>query len=88
MFYRTGGQIRQVPLEWNAASGEPQGDRARGIVTLAAMEGRFQGGRDAGVAIIGQPNVSHAPLGQSHRSARCTQLSRLRQISKLGSRAG
>jgi cytochrome d ubiquinol oxidase subunit I len=26
-------------------------------VTLAAMEGRFRGGRDAGVAVIGQPNV-------------------------------
>jgi cytochrome d ubiquinol oxidase subunit I len=27
-------------------------------VTLAAMEGRFNGGRDAGVAVIGQPNVA------------------------------
>src|SRR5262249_5337395 len=27
-------------------------------VTLAAMEGRFRGGRDAGVAVIGQPNVA------------------------------
>jgi cytochrome d ubiquinol oxidase subunit I len=27
-------------------------------VTLAGMEGRFEGGRDAGVAIIGQPNVA------------------------------
>ena len=27
-------------------------------VTLAAMEGRFQGGPEAGVAIIGQPNVA------------------------------
>lgn len=29
-------------------------------VTLAAIEGKFKGGRDAGVAIIGQPNaVTH-----------------------------
>jgi cytochrome d ubiquinol oxidase subunit I len=27
-------------------------------VTLAAMEGRFVGGREAGVAVIGQPNVA------------------------------
>ena len=27
-------------------------------VTLAAMEGKFQGGSDAGVAVIGQPNVA------------------------------
>ncbi|HTV55109.1 MAG TPA: cytochrome ubiquinol oxidase subunit I [Terriglobia bacterium] len=27
-------------------------------VTLAAMEGKFQGGPDAGVAVIGQPNVA------------------------------
>ena len=27
-------------------------------VTLAGMEGKFEGGRDAGVAIIGQPNVA------------------------------
>jgi cytochrome bd ubiquinol oxidase subunit I len=27
-------------------------------VTLAGMEGRFEGGRDAGVAIVGQPNVA------------------------------
>ncbi|HKF27816.1 MAG TPA: cytochrome ubiquinol oxidase subunit I, partial [Candidatus Binataceae bacterium] len=27
-------------------------------VTLAAMEGRFRGGGDAGVAVIGQPNVA------------------------------
>ena len=27
-------------------------------VTLAAMEGRFRGGQDAGVAVIGQPNVA------------------------------
>jgi len=27
-------------------------------VTLAAMEGRFVGGRDAGVAVIGQPNLA------------------------------
>ena len=27
-------------------------------VTLAAMEGRFHGGRDAGVAMIGEPNVA------------------------------
>jgi cytochrome d ubiquinol oxidase subunit I len=27
-------------------------------VTLAAMEGRFQGGTEAGVAVIGQPNVA------------------------------
>jgi cytochrome d ubiquinol oxidase subunit I len=31
-------------------------------VTLAAMEGRFRGGQDAGVAVIGQPNVAEQRL--------------------------
>ena len=31
-------------------------------VTLAAMEGRFQGGPEAGVAVIGQPNVAKQRL--------------------------
>ena len=31
-------------------------------VTLAAMEGRFTGGSMAGVALIGQPNVSARQL--------------------------
>ena len=42
----------------------PSGDQQAKIVgrhqpvTLAAMEGRFQGGTGAGVALIGQPNVA------------------------------
>jgi cytochrome d ubiquinol oxidase subunit I len=31
-------------------------------VTLAAMEGKFEGGTDAGVAVIGQPNVAEKRL--------------------------
>lgn len=31
-------------------------------VTLAAMEGKFEGGREAGVALIGQPNVAERRL--------------------------
>jgi cytochrome d ubiquinol oxidase subunit I len=34
-------------------------------VTLAAMEGRFSGGTDAGVAMIGQPNVAARRLDNS-----------------------
>jgi len=46
----------------------PTGDRQAKMVgkyqpvTLAAMEGKFEGGRDAGVAVIGQPNVAEHRL--------------------------
>jgi cytochrome d ubiquinol oxidase subunit I len=46
----------------------PTGDRQAKMVgnyqptTLAAMEGKFEGGPDAGVALIGQPNVAAARL--------------------------
>ena len=56
-------------------------------ITLAAMEGKFEGGPMAPVALIGQPNVAETATRKSDRSPRRTQFSRLRPLWKFCARA-
>jgi len=57
-------------------------------VTLSAMEGKFEGGSMAGVAVIGQPNVAARRLDNPIEVPRSTELSSLRYLSKLRTRVG
>ena len=53
-------------------------------VALAAMEGRFESGAHAGLAVIGQPNVARAPARQPHRHSLGALVPRLRHLPGRG----
>ena len=53
-------------------------------VTLAAMEGKFKGGPDAGVAVIGQPNVAGHRLSTMEIESALVSHSKVAEAAVVG----